>query len=95
MEHSHTQGGGEAAAQAGADPDKAAEEHQSQRHQGQEKLASPQVCTKERALTKKPNLQTNTLSNVQRWQVLVKTVKGGKQSKTAAYVFSTLSLLKV
>lgn len=45
MEHSYTQGGGEAAAQAGADPDKAAEEHQSQRHQGQEKLAPPQVCT--------------------------------------------------
>lgn len=46
MEHSHAQGGGEAAAQAGADPNEAAEEHQSQRHQRQEKLAPPQVCTK-------------------------------------------------
>lgn len=44
MEHPNTQGGGEAPAQAGADPNEAAEEHQGQRHQGQEKLASPEIC---------------------------------------------------
>ena len=46
MEHPYTQGGGEAATQAGAHPNKATEEHQSQRHQGQEKLAPPQVWKK-------------------------------------------------
>ena len=48
MEHPYTQGGGEAATQAGAHPNKATEEHQSQRHQGQEKLAPPQVWKKKR-----------------------------------------------
>lgn len=56
MEHPHTQGGGEAAAQAGAHSNKAAEEHQSQRHQRQEKLASPQVWKKERTFTKQKTL---------------------------------------
>lgn len=45
MEHSHTEGRGKAAAQAGTDPNKDTEEHQRQRHQGQQKLAPPQVCT--------------------------------------------------
>lgn len=44
MEHSHNQSRGEAAAKASADPNKATEEYQSQWHQGQEKLAPPQVC---------------------------------------------------
>lgn len=48
MEHSHTQGRGEAAAQAGADTNQAAEEHQGQRHQGQKKLASPEICNNNR-----------------------------------------------
>lgn len=45
MEHPHNQGGGEAAAQAGADPDKPAEENQGQGYQGQKELASPEICT--------------------------------------------------
>lgn len=44
MEHSHHQGGGEAATQAGADSNKATEEDQGQGDQGQQELAPPQVC---------------------------------------------------
>lgn len=43
MEHANAQGGGEAAAEAGTDSNKATQKNQSQRYQGQEKLAPPQV----------------------------------------------------
>lgn len=46
MEHADAQSWGEAAAEAGTDPHKTAEEHQSQRHQGQEELGPPQVWRK-------------------------------------------------
>lgn len=45
VENAHDHCWGEAAAEASADPDKAAEEDESQRHQGQEELAPPQICT--------------------------------------------------
>lgn len=44
MEHPHNQSRCKAAAQAGADTNQATEEHQGQRDQGQEKLASPEIC---------------------------------------------------
>lgn len=46
MEYSNDQRGGEAAAEAGTDPNETTEKDQSQRHQGQEELAPPQICTK-------------------------------------------------
>lgn len=41
MENTHNHRWGEAAAETSTDPDQAAEEDQSQRHQGQEELAPP------------------------------------------------------
>lgn len=46
MEYSNDQRGGEAAAEAGTDANETTEKDQSQRHQGQEELAPPQICTK-------------------------------------------------
>lgn len=46
MEYSNNQSGGEAAAEAGTDPNETTEKDQSQRHQGQEELAPPQIWTK-------------------------------------------------
>ena len=45
MENSYTQSWGDAAAEAGTHTHQAAQEHQCNRHQGQQELAPPHVCT--------------------------------------------------
>lgn len=58
MENTHNHCWGEAAAETSTDPDEAAEEDQSQRHQGQEELAPPQICTNTKhSITEKKSRQ--------------------------------------
>lgn len=45
VKYSYAEGGGETSAEAGTEPSQTCQHHQTQRHQWQQKLAPPQVCT--------------------------------------------------